>query len=179
MSTTKILYDGSLFASHYQFWVYDDALDRDDLLLDRLEEISDAMSKSLTQLGYFQLQSFVAIRTRAHTWHHWLELLMAERVPRFKERHESKRVASIALKSNRVNIEAPTDAEPQATVRIPRGKYRLYVFGYNLGVEANASESEQLLHDVTAPHRSFEGYRLVFVPKRPSRQPGPADRGAV
>ena len=153
----KKLFDGDVYADYGQFYVYDVEASPDDL-----PELTPASAKELCRRGYRQTDSVACFVTRAHFHVHWLEVYLADSVPRFKEAHQSKLTLPFTLEGDGIIIHGPTTSESQyGRCNIPAGTYQLYVFGYNLGIEAppppSSGKRGKVSHD-------GEGYRLVFVP---------------
>ena len=165
----KKIYDGSIFADYNQFWLHDCALD-DDEFIDSLETLADnavAVSRRLRRgIGFAQVERLSVIGTDSHSQQNWLEIFASDQIPHFRQRHGIRLVIPLTTRRRTVRISTPTEARPQISFRIPSGDYRLYVFGYHLGVDPTAAEQERFRIGRAPIKKNFEGYRLVFVPRR-------------
>jgi hypothetical protein len=158
------LFDGYVYADYHQFWVYDGLMDEDELA-ETIEELPRAASQRLSANGYEVVnQSLIMIRTRARDWCHWIQIFDSATTPTFKEVPALEVNIPISVRGKEIAVRAPTDDEPQVRVPISRGSYQLYVLGYNLGVAPGTSDDELIRQKIPTPRRTFEGYRLVFVP---------------
>jgi hypothetical protein len=166
----KRLYDGGIFASHHQFWVYDFSIDRDDLIADVITELPTSSLRRLTREGYLQLDSCLVVETQTEYGGHWIQIFLSEKVPNFEEAHDFSAVFEMRIDGGGINVESPTNAEPQVRCKLPCSTYMLHVLIYNRGVFAEESESERMRRGQKPSKHSFEGYRLVFVPKTTREQ---------
>lgn len=155
-------FDGHLSASHGQFWIYDAAIE--DGFVDLLESILENGIDHLSKVGYLQRDSFLAIATHTDFGTHWLQIYLSEEAPSFSDQHDFEISVRFAMQSDQINIRSPTAAEPQTRYNIPRGDYRLFVFGYHQGVDGGEAEDDRFRKGMPPSNHDFEGYRLIFVP---------------
>jgi hypothetical protein len=141
----------SIFADHYQFYIYDSTED----YWKSLGDWPDGTSSR----GYMSSERAVGIGTVADLNNHWLEVYLSNIAPDLEECARAL-AFNFSITSGILSILGLADEE-ESKINIENGDYVLYILAYNLGVDCREMDDEKI-EQMT----DIERYQIVLVPGR-------------
>ncbi|BAU13300.1 hypothetical protein LEP3755_38390 [Leptolyngbya sp. NIES-3755] len=167
----QLLAEFRLFADHYQFFVYDAAVDPcpESFYSDPDEKRSDLGSY---RQGFVTNGTTICFGTDAHLNDHWIEVFSSVQIPDFGQ---AERVIALPLKvdSGKVGITNLLYLrKPVKEVTIDAGIWTVYLLAFSLGsdefhnrgIERPKLDSDRLTDEQLRNNWEFERYRIVLVP---------------
>jgi hypothetical protein len=141
----------SIFADHYQFYVYDST--------ERWwETVADWSDESLRR-GYLSSGRSIHLGTVADLNNHWLEVYLSSNIPDLDE-CERALAFNFSITSGILSILGLADEE-ESKINVENGDYVLYILAFNLGVDCREMDDEKL-EQMT----DIEKYKIILVPGR-------------
>jgi len=147
-----------IFASHYQFYIYDS--DFDDFLNPRL----DWMEAEREKFGYLSTEKAIYVSTVADLNDHRLRVFL-EQIP--SDNYERIYEQSLLLESGALVISAPANNDADdLMINLQNGLYKIFVCSNSIGKDMFSYDhdyNEEMSDEEYFEHEEFENYDIFII----------------